>query len=816
MRPILAEAVGLARRALAELQPTGVGDHLGVSAEDDCAATHRFEATLPGYRGWQWAVVVAAPPEADHATVSESALLPGPDALVAPDFVPWDRRVRPGDLAPGDLLAPRPDDPRLVPAYLATGDPVVDEVADDIGLGRSQVLSREGRAEAAERWYSEYGPEAEMARAAPSTCGLCGFFLPLAGSLRSAFGVCGNAMGADGRVVHAEYGCGAHSDTILPTGGGSPIYEAYDDAAVEVIPPEDLRAPDSRPAADDPEPAAEDSAVQDDAGAEATPRAATRGDVGAPAVAAPAAERSGEGESATTAVSGADTGKPADISSGTGAAVAESAGGEGPAAVVGTGVPGDGGETASGERAGVASGTGSATAESAGAEGAGAGVPGEAGGQVSEPSELEGSRSTEAEVAASGAADTAVESSTDESPAADSGGAAAPGEQAGAGSTAETGAAVAYSAAFGEPTGRGATVADDRRVGEPAGPTTAPAAETAAPGAGLVPGPEPLGAASSAGEPDVPEKSNLVAGEEGPSGSVGTSADTGAAEAPDPAVLPDGASTESSRADDVSAGSAGSASAPIEDMAEPGAVREFGAEPAGPSEVAVQGETSAAPADARGTGVREGATVEPADAGRAGMREEATAESAIERGEDLAGNASAGVPQEFGAADVSHGSAPAGAVGVGGWAETAESAARGGGSAVGSGAAGASQESGATVGTTGFRGGGFGVGAADGLQGESVVFDAGHGDSGVEQTASGAEGFIADVPETSSAGEADPTGAIEAADTTSGDAAGGAAVDTGADDADGQYGGRTQYSEGWAVSAVRVQQHGESGAAGER
>ncbi len=235
MRPILADAVDLARRALLELEPVAVGTYLGVIAEDESSATHRFEATLPGYRGWQWAVVVAAPPGADHATVSESALLPGPDALVAPDFVPWEQRIRPGDLAPGDLLAPPADDPRLVPGYVATGDPVVDEAAYEVGLGRTKVLSKEGREEAAERWYAEHGPDTEMAKAAPGTCGTCGFYLPLAGSLRAAFGVCGNAMGADGRVVHIAYGCGAHSDTEVPSGSGSPLHQAYDDAAIEMI-----------------------------------------------------------------------------------------------------------------------------------------------------------------------------------------------------------------------------------------------------------------------------------------------------------------------------------------------------------------------------------------------------------------------------------------------------------------------------------------------------------------------------------------------------------------------------------------------------
>ncbi|GGL21382.1 hypothetical protein GCM10011588_40360 [Nocardia jinanensis] len=235
MRTILAGAVDLARRALVDLEPTGVGVHLGVRAEDECSATHRFEATLPGYHGWQWAVVVAAAPDTDRVTVSESALLPGPDALIAPDFVPWDQRIRPGDLAPGDLLAPPADDPRLVPGYSATGDPEVDEVAGQVGLGRKQVLSREGREDAAERWYSDYGPDNEMAKAAPGSCESCGFYLPLAGALRACFGVCANVMGADGHVVHMGYGCGAHSDTQLPTGAGSPIYQAYDDAAIEVV-----------------------------------------------------------------------------------------------------------------------------------------------------------------------------------------------------------------------------------------------------------------------------------------------------------------------------------------------------------------------------------------------------------------------------------------------------------------------------------------------------------------------------------------------------------------------------------------------------
>ena len=98
----------------------------------------------------------------------------------------------------------------------------------EIGLGRVRVMSRFGRLESADRWQSgDFGPRSDMARSAPDHCGRCGFYLPLAGSLRAAFGVCGNEMSpADGRVVHVEYGCGAHSEVeveiIVPGAGGRP------------------------------------------------------------------------------------------------------------------------------------------------------------------------------------------------------------------------------------------------------------------------------------------------------------------------------------------------------------------------------------------------------------------------------------------------------------------------------------------------------------------------------------------------------------------------------------------------------------------
>jgi hypothetical protein len=229
----LADAVDVARAAAVDVAGDAVGEHLGARAEGELVATHAFAATLPGYRGWNWAVSVARAPDSDMVTVDEVVLLPGEGALLAPPWVPWQERVQPGDLSPGDLLpAPPPDDPRLVPGYLLSDDPAAEEVAFELGLGRERVLSREGRLAAAHRWYAdEHGPRAAMARNAPARCGTCGFYLPLAGSLGAGFGVCGNEItDTDGVVVSVEYGCGAHSEAQAEL---TPLTEAaeivYDD-----------------------------------------------------------------------------------------------------------------------------------------------------------------------------------------------------------------------------------------------------------------------------------------------------------------------------------------------------------------------------------------------------------------------------------------------------------------------------------------------------------------------------------------------------------------------------------------------------------
>ena len=235
---MLLGAVASARVAVEE-SGGATGDYLGAEFEDVSSATHRFVADVAGYSGWQWAVVVAGYPGADHVTVSEVVLMPGPGALLAPEWLPWDQRLIPGDLSPGDLLASPVDDPRLVPGYTLSGDTGVDENAPEIGFGRRRVLSLWGRAEAAERWHDgEFGPESAMARATKRVCRDCGYLVALSGSLGRLFGVCANELSADGRVVDFGYGCGAHSDTPPAPLIGSPAYDPYDDGVVEVSVPQ--------------------------------------------------------------------------------------------------------------------------------------------------------------------------------------------------------------------------------------------------------------------------------------------------------------------------------------------------------------------------------------------------------------------------------------------------------------------------------------------------------------------------------------------------------------------------------------------------
>jgi hypothetical protein len=173
-------------------------------------------------------------------SVGEVVLLPGPDSLLSPPWVPWTERLRPGDLGVGDLLPTDEDDPRLEPGWNALEDDVVDEgvdgsddedevgdgwvdsdalltVAIELDLLRPRVLSPIGLDDAIDRWIAgDQGPSAPIAQTAPAHCDTCGFRIQLRGSLGHAFGICANEISpSDGHVVSLDHGCGAHSEAVV-------------------------------------------------------------------------------------------------------------------------------------------------------------------------------------------------------------------------------------------------------------------------------------------------------------------------------------------------------------------------------------------------------------------------------------------------------------------------------------------------------------------------------------------------------------------------------------------------------------------------
>ncbi|WP_291383538.1 DUF3027 domain-containing protein [Demequina sp.] len=249
---------------------SSVGPMLGSEPGADGLVSVRFACALPGYHGWEWAVDLAVMD--DTVTVCESALLPGSDALLAPTWVPWSERVQPGDLEPGMILPYQAEDHRLIPGYTETGDADRDAIANfEFGLGRERVLAPEAREATANRWYrGSHGPTAASAVAAGAACSTCAFMVPIAGSLRTMFGVCANEWSpSDGRVVSMDHGCGAHSQTDAERRSSEwpAVDPVVDSAAVDAL---DLVTPDPEPEAETaPEPEAmQDSGPEDGSEAE--------------------------------------------------------------------------------------------------------------------------------------------------------------------------------------------------------------------------------------------------------------------------------------------------------------------------------------------------------------------------------------------------------------------------------------------------------------------------------------------------------------------------------------------------------------------
>lgn len=104
--PLLVADVATARAGVEEIaDPSLIGTGHRVLVEEDRLVVHLFECTLPGYRGWNWFASLARAPRSRTVTVCEVGLLPGDDALLAPEWVPWAERVSPEEKAQQDREA---------------------------------------------------------------------------------------------------------------------------------------------------------------------------------------------------------------------------------------------------------------------------------------------------------------------------------------------------------------------------------------------------------------------------------------------------------------------------------------------------------------------------------------------------------------------------------------------------------------------------------------------------------------------------------------------------------------------------------------
>ena len=91
---VLLKAVDVARAALAEITPAAtIGAPAGHLVEGERVLSLLFENKLPGYPGWFWTVSLSREADSDAVNVLEAELMPGDDALLAPDWVPWADRL---------------------------------------------------------------------------------------------------------------------------------------------------------------------------------------------------------------------------------------------------------------------------------------------------------------------------------------------------------------------------------------------------------------------------------------------------------------------------------------------------------------------------------------------------------------------------------------------------------------------------------------------------------------------------------------------------------------------------------------------------
>jgi len=88
-----AHSEALAQAKVLGLPAEAVATFIEAVQEDDGLTTYLFESNTKAYVGWRWSVTLFQGSAKSAVTVSEVVLMPGPDSLVAPAWVPWSERL---------------------------------------------------------------------------------------------------------------------------------------------------------------------------------------------------------------------------------------------------------------------------------------------------------------------------------------------------------------------------------------------------------------------------------------------------------------------------------------------------------------------------------------------------------------------------------------------------------------------------------------------------------------------------------------------------------------------------------------------------
>jgi hypothetical protein len=127
-KPELQEFARQAAKASAPANTVGL--FVELIDEGDEVYTYLFETKQKGYVGWRWSVTVFDGLE--EPSVSEVVLMPGPDSLVAPKWVPWSERLADWKALQAELERQAAEEAALAAEEGEDGDDEDDEDSDDI------------------------------------------------------------------------------------------------------------------------------------------------------------------------------------------------------------------------------------------------------------------------------------------------------------------------------------------------------------------------------------------------------------------------------------------------------------------------------------------------------------------------------------------------------------------------------------------------------------------------------------------------------------------------------------------------------------